>query len=134
MRQRWLLALLLIAACDKDDAKPAAGSAGPGAGAGGRTAVVDAWQKGGLEVSALSPATVAFGKDCQSGTIAKIDVLLCEFATPAEAEAAKEPALTWVGDTTGMTQASGKVLIAAADRRKADPNGRTINQLMKLAK
>jgi hypothetical protein len=33
-----------------------------------------------------------------------------------------------------MSQASGKVLVAASDRRKADPSGRTINQLMKLSK
>jgi len=32
-----------------------------------------------------------------------------------------------------MVQSRNAVLVAAADRRKADPSGRTINQLMKLA-
>jgi hypothetical protein len=33
-----------------------------------------------------------------------------------------------------MALASGKVLVAASDRRKAYPSGRTINSLMKLSK
>jgi hypothetical protein len=32
-----------------------------------------------------------------------------------------------------MSQAKGAALIAAADRRKSDPSGRTINKLSKLA-
>lgn len=120
------LVLLVVVGCEED--------AKTGAGAGGRAAVIEAWKKGGLEVSAMSPASVAFGKDCQSGTLAGVDILVCEYPTPAEAEAAKEAALGWVGDTTGMSQVSGKVVIAAADRRKADPSGRTINKMMKLAK
>lgn len=135
MKQLWIvLALFVGAGCDKEEGKPGAAGASGGASAGGRTGIVDAWKKAGLEVSALAPATVAFGKDCQSGTAGKVDVLVCEYASAAEATAAKEAALAWVGDTTGMTQASGKVLVAAADRRKADPSGRTINQMMKLAK
>lgn len=128
-----LVLVLFVAGCD--EAKPGEGGAGgKSPGTGGRAAVIDAWKKGGLEVSALTPATVAFGKDCQSGTLSGVDIIVCEFASPAEAEAAREAALGWVGDTTGMSQVSGKVLIAAADRRKADPSGRTINKMMKLAK
>jgi len=51
----------------------------------------------------------------------------------AEAKAAEDAGLTWVGDTTGASQAAGKVLVVVADRRKGDPSGRTINQMMKLA-
>ena len=51
----------------------------------------------------------------------------------AEAKAAEDAGLVWVGETTGAAQARGTLLIAAADRRKSDPSGRTINQLMKLA-
>lgn len=123
-------ALLLLAACSKDD--------GTGRGAGGgelsRDKLVAAWKQAGLLPSPMTPATVAVGKDCQSGTVNSVDVLVCQYATVDEAKAAEPKGLEWVGEATGMSQASGKVLVAAADRRKADPSGRIINQLMKLSK
>ncbi|HEY0991866.1 MAG TPA: hypothetical protein VGD80_32670, partial [Kofleriaceae bacterium] len=75
----------------------------------------------------------AFGKDCQSGTIEGIDVLLCNFGSADEARAAEDGGLAWVGQATGASQAHGAALVVLADRKKADPNGRTINRLMKLA-
>lgn len=102
-------------------------------GSAARAAVLEAWKKGGLEPSAMTAATVPFGKDCQSGTVGGVDVLVCAYPTPGEAKAAEDAGLEWVGLTTGMAQARGAVLIAAADRRKSDPSGRTINQLGKLA-
>ena len=60
-------------------------------------------------------------------------MLVCAYATAEEAKAAQDLGLQWVGDTTGAAQAKGALVIAAADRHKADPSGRTINQLMKLA-
>jgi hypothetical protein len=123
---RLALALLLAAtACGKGS-----GAAG---GSGARDDVIAAWKKGGLTPSAFAPATVAVGKDCQSGTVGAIDVLLCVYPTADEAKKSEEAGLTWVGDATGSAQASGTTLIAIADRRKSDPSGRTINQLMKLA-
>ena len=101
-------------------------------GAAARDAAVAAWKAGSLQVSALTAATVPMGKDCQSGTVGAIDVVVCVYPTPAEAKAAEEAGLAWVGETTGAAQARGTLLIAAADRRKSDPSGRTINQLMKL--
>jgi hypothetical protein len=114
--------LALGASCDK----AATGNAA-------RDAIIDAWKKGGLTPSALTPAKVDVGKDCQGGTVGTIDVLLCVYTSDADAKAAEEAGLAWVGDTTGAAQARGVVLIAAADRRKSDPSGRTINQMMKLA-
>ena len=127
----FALALLLVtASCSKDD--------GTGRGeAGGeltRDRVLEAWKKGGLTPSPMSAATVPVGQDCQSGTVNGVDVLVCQYAGIDEAKAAEPKGLTWVGEATGMSQATGKVLVAAADRRKADPSGRTINQLMKLSK
>jgi hypothetical protein len=120
--------LVALAACDK------AGEPGKAAGgAQGRDAVVEAWKAAKLTPSALTAASVQFAKDCQSGTVANVDVLLCNFASPAEAKAAETPGLSWVGAATGASQARGSVLVVVADRRKADPSGRTINQLMKLA-
>ncbi|MBA3821230.1 MAG: hypothetical protein H0X17_20265, partial [Deltaproteobacteria bacterium] len=57
-----------------------------------------------------------------------------QYTTPEESKTAEAPGLAWVGEATGMSQAAGKVLVVAADRRKADPSGRTINQVMKLSK
>jgi len=127
---RNLVLLLALASCSKDD------GTGRGAATGelSRDRVVEAWKKGGLTPSPLTAATTPVGKDCQSGTVNSVDVLVCQFATPDEAKTAEAKGLEWVGEATGMAQASGKVLVAASDRRKSDPSGRTINQLMKLSK
>ncbi len=90
------------------------------------------WKKGGLEVSAFTAATSPVGKDCATGTVAKVDVLICNFPTADAAKQASDAGLQWIGDTTGSSQARGTLVIATADRHKADPSGRTINQLFKL--
>lgn len=124
MRILGLMLLVgLAGACDK----AATGNAA-------RDNVIEAWKKGGLQPSPMTAATVDVGKDCQSGTVGAIEVLLCVYPSEADAKAAEEPGLAWVGAATGAAQARGTVLIAAADRRKSDPSGRTINQMMKLAK
>lgn len=117
---RLVLALVLVAAC---------GKGGPTS----NSAVIDAWKKGGLDVSEFKSTTSNVGKDCTSGTVNKIDVLICKFDTPDAAKAAQDAGLQWVGDTTGSSQATGSLVIAAADRHKADPSGKTINQIFKLA-
>jgi hypothetical protein len=125
---RALVIVAALAACGKaGDPDKAAPAATP------RDAVVTAWTSAKLVPSKLAAAPVAFAKDCQRGTVEKLDVLLCNFATPADAKAAEEPGLAWVGPATGASQAHGAVLIVLVDRTKADPNGRAINQLMKLA-
>ncbi len=129
MRAR-ILFLLATAACGKSDgSSPNLG----GSSAGPRDAVLEAWKKGGLTPSPMTAASVAVGKDCQSGTVGAVDALLCVYPSAADAKSAEEAGLAWVGDTTGASQASGSVLIVVADRRKSDPSGRTINQMMKLA-
>lgn len=127
---RLVLFLALVASCSKDD------GTGRGAAKGelSRDRVVEAWKKGGLTPSPFTAATVPVGKDCTSGTVNGVDVLVCQFATPDEAKAAEPKGLEWVGEATGMAQAAGKVLVAASDRRKSDPSGRTIDALMKLSK
>ena len=126
MRTSLCIAFVLLAACSKDD--------GTSVDELSRDKLVAAWKKGGLLPSPMTPATVAVGKDCQTGTVNSVDVLVCQYATVDEAKAAEPKGLEWVGSVTGMSQAAGKVLVAAADRRKADPDGKTINQLMKLSK
>lgn len=134
------LALLATGACGKGgDPRIGAGSAGgsatAGAGAGDqrRAAVVAAWRKAGLAPSELVAATVPIGDDCATGKVSGVDVAVCAFATAALAKQAEERGLAWVGSTTGMAQAHGTVVIAAADRAHADPHGKTINALMKQA-
>lgn len=121
-----LAAALAAAACDKGEtASPAAG---------GTTAVLDAWKKLGLTVGAFEKADAAKygGGDCRAGTVSGIDTVLCTFKTPEEAEAAQAKGLAAVGDTTGASVASGSMLLVVADRGKADPSGRTINQMTKV--
>jgi hypothetical protein len=148
--KRAILLGLLAAGCGKGDSGGSAGSNGSGAamgstGAGGsaaaapakgpREALLDAWRAGGLTPSAFTPSAPSpMGKDCTAGTVNGVEVKLCLFGAPAEAKAAEDPALGWVGQATGAAQAHGVVLIAVADRHKADPTGRTINQLFKLAR
>jgi hypothetical protein len=126
---RVLLVVLVAAACGKSSEPSGAGSAAP---ATPRDAVVAAWKADKLAPQ-LAAAQVSVGKDCQAGAVEQLDVLVCNFATPAEAKAAEAAGNAWVGAATGASQAHGAALIVIADRKKADPNGRTINRLMKLA-
>jgi hypothetical protein len=76
---------------------------------------------------------VPIGKDCTSGTVNNIDVVMCQFASAGDAKTGEKAGWTWVGETTGTAWTSGTVVIAAADRKAADKSGKTMNQLMKLA-
>jgi hypothetical protein len=122
-----VLALALAAGaagCDK--------GGGGAAAAGGASAVLDAWKAAGLTVSAMTPdKSGAIGADCSAGTVSGVDVVLCKFATPDEAKAAEAKGLAWIGDTTGAALAHANMLVAVADRRAADPTGRTINTITK---
>lgn len=120
MMRSWFLIALAVVGCSKEK------------GATSRDGVVEAWKKGGLEPSALTAAKTDVGTDCASGTVNKIDVLVCTFKSEKEAKDAEDKGLTWVGDNTGASKAQGEMLIVVADRKKADPNGKVINQLITL--
>ena len=119
-----VIAAVALAACSKSGSDK---SATP------RDKVLEAWKAGKIEPTAMAAAQVAVGKDCQSGRVEAIDVLICNFASPAEAKAAEDAGLAWVGQATGASQARGPALVVVADRKKSDPNGRLINSLLKLA-
>jgi hypothetical protein len=119
----WLV--LALVACGGSKSAPS----GPGA----RAAAIDAWKQAGLDVSAFAPATASAGKDCAAGTVAKLDVLVCNYGSVDDAIHAADLGLQWVGDTTGSSQARGTLVIAVADRHKADPHGKTMNQIFNLA-
>ena len=120
---RYLALVIALAACGKST--PTGGAA--------RDALAAAGQTGGLAPAAFTPAKTDVGKDCQATTVAKLDVLVCVYGSEADAKAAEDPGLKWVGDTTGAARAKGTLLIAVADRHGSDPDGKTINQLYKLA-
>jgi hypothetical protein len=122
----FLVIAIALCACSKKSDSPAAAT--------GRDELLFTWKKAGLQpgtfVAAQAPNV---GADCASTTVNNLDVLVCQYGTEAEAKAAEDKGLAWVGDTTGSSQAHGKLLVVAADRKKADPNGKSINQLEKLA-
>ena len=116
-----LALILVLAAC---------GSGGNAS----RDALIAAWKTGGLAPSAFTAVKDSpVGKDCQAGTVNSVDVMVCSYATADEAKTAQDLGLKWVGDTTGISRAKGSLLIVAADRKKSDPKGDTINKLVKLA-
>jgi hypothetical protein len=119
---RGLIAFVALAACsgERSVATP-------------RDAVLEAWKADKLAPSALAAQTVAFGKDCQGGAVEGIEILVCNYPSPAEAKAAEDAGLGWVGQATGASQARGAALVVLADRKKADPSGKTMNRLLKLA-
>jgi hypothetical protein len=119
--KRLLLITVALVACGK-------GKQGPSS----RDGVIDAWKKGGLEPSAFTAAKTDVGKDCASGTVSKLDVLVCTFASDKDAAAAQDAAYKWIGDTTGVAKPLGEMLVVVADRKKADPQGKVINQIVTL--
>jgi hypothetical protein len=133
MRITSLVLCVALAACGKADPADKAAGGSAAAAIAPRDAVLGAWKTAKLNPPAFAPATVAFGKDCQAGAIGGLDVLVCNFASAADAKAAEDSGLGWIGGATGASQAHGSALIVVADRKKADPNGRMINQLLKLA-
>ncbi len=133
MKASWILLGVLVACGGKDEAaspeatKPTDDTAKPLSEA--QQSVVAAWKKAGIDTTLK--ASTGFGKDCSAGTIDKLEVVICEYGSADEAKKAEQPGLEWVGTTTGAAWASGSLVIAVADRKKTDPHGKTINQLMK---
>lgn len=126
MRAALAIALALVAGACEEGKTPAA--------AKGVDGVVAAWRSAGMTVTAFSPADGArYGKgECKAGQVNGVDAVLCSYKSPEEAKAAQPAALATVGETTGAALAEGSVLMVVADRRKADPEGRTINQATKV--
>jgi hypothetical protein len=124
-----LLIGIIAAVAGKSGAKPSISSPPPAEA----PAVLDTWKQAGLTLSAFTPADgKAVGGECQSGTVGGVDVELCNFSDASAAKKAEERGLSVVGETTGVSISQGSMLLIAADRRKADPSGRTINQIAKL--
>lgn len=119
------LAVTLVACSKAPEGKAEGKAEGP-------SGLVAKWTKAGLTVSALTEdKSGAIGPSCKRGTVSGVDVVHCTFPGEAEAKAAEAKALEWVADATGAALVAGKELLAVADRRGADPSGRTINAVTK---
>ena len=130
----WIVGVLVVvAACSKDDTAGVTPMTATKEATSPRDVVFDAWKAGGLTLSPFETANTQVGQDCTRGKVGSLDVLVCTYGSSDAAKAAEAAAYRWVGDTTGAAQARGSLVIAIADRVKSDPNGKTINQLMKLA-
>ncbi len=128
-RERWRAlavagARALLGACDKDAAK---------AGGTSDDAMVGAWRKAGLEVSALTTvdAKAFSAQACRGGTVSGVDVVLCAYDSGEDASAAEDLGLATLGDATGAAIARGARLLVVVDRRKTDPSGRTIDAIIR---
>ncbi len=118
---RAALAMLLVCgalACSKGDG-------------GGADGVLAAWKKAGFEPAAFEPVKADLQGDarCHAGAIKGIEATLCELPSVADASRAEAAALATLKETTGLALAEGKLLLVLADRKHADPSGRTMNEL-----
>jgi hypothetical protein len=92
--------------------------------------LVKGWKDQGLETSAFSDVgSSELGQKCKVGVVAGLDVTVCEYPDAAQAKTAEEKGLTIVGEATGASISQGQLLLVVADRRKADPDGKKLNQL-----
>jgi hypothetical protein len=116
-------ASVTVSACDK----------GKPAGAAADDALIGAWRKAGLEVSALTTVDAApySANACRGGTVSGVDVVLCTYDSGEDATAAEDLGLTSIAGATGASLAHGARLLVVADRRKSDPSGRTIDQIIR---
>jgi hypothetical protein len=124
-RSMLVLVLVVAAAACSDEGASAAG---------GADRVIAAWKKAGLTPTAFDAADGARygGGTCRAGQVNGVDVVLCAYPSAEEASAAAAAGLETIGETTGSAISQGSMLLVVADRRKADPEGRTINQLTKI--
>jgi hypothetical protein len=130
MRAAILIAAALLAVgCDKSETKSKA-AASPAA----NKDVLAAWKKAGLTVTSVAEADGApFGDgDCTSVQVYGVDVVVCQYASADLAKQAEAKGLEVVGETTGVSISRGPLLLVVADRRKADPEGRAINQISQI--
>ena len=99
-----------------------------------RDGVISAWKKAGLELTtvAVYDSKKLGGGDCVRGMIKAIPTTLCTFPDATIAESAQPAGLQIVGKTTGAALVSGAMLLVVADPSKADPQGRTINDITKV--
>lgn len=129
MRAILLCALLAAAGCEKENAAKAAPTP-----LTSEEAVFAKWRDASLQLTTFDVADGEKygGGACKAGQVNGVDAVICTYDTPEAAEAARPKALEVIGAATGAALAAGSLLLVVVDRRKADPEGRTINQATKI--
>ena len=90
------------------------------------------WRDAGLEPGGFAdvdPGSLG-ASECQSGAVAALEVTLCEFSSAAAASRAIAPTERSLQEYTAVVASERQRLLIVADRRSADPSGKTINKLV----
>ncbi len=106
-----------------------------GCGKSGVAAELAAFKDAGHAVSQFTETDAAGlgAKKCETGTVDKMAVLLCEYGNSEGAAHGHAAAEKWGGETgTVVVLHRGGVLFALADRDHTDPNGKSISALTKI--
>jgi len=145
-----VLGLCLAAAvtgCGKKDAAGTPGAAtgpaaaGPAAATPGTAGtpfpapIVSRLKDEGFTVGAFATtAPEAYGaRRCVRGEVDQLDVLLCEYPSPAAAAAGKQLATFAAGAVSGASRQADAVMVTVADRKQVDLSGKRINRLLRAA-
>jgi len=141
MSRSAILALVALASvglapagCGKS--KPAAGGAPAHVDGTPHTdAVLDAWKSAGLAPNGFTavvpvPYLAAY---CERGAVAGVDATVCEYTDDGALDRGQQQVKDeWAraGVHTGVVLRDKRTLLSAVDHELADPNGKTINQLI----
>ena len=108
--------------------------AGSGCGKSGIAQAIGSFKDGGHAVSefADTDASALNAKKCQTGTIDRLTVLLCEYESAESAAMGTSAAETWGANTGTVVVLHRKsTLFAVSDGSHADPDGKIIAALSK---
>ena len=97
--------------------------------------VLSAWTQAELAPTGFDDfKNESLGKDalCKQGKVQGVETTLCQYPSVDAARAAYPAGLSYVGEITGLTLTSGKLLLIVADRDNKDPTGRTINKAAQI--
>jgi hypothetical protein len=94
--------------------------------------VSSAFQGAGLksELAAAPDATKFHAAKCMTGSVEQVDTVVCEYASADAVAQGKTDGDAWIADaTTGAVLDNGRALLAVADRKHVDPNGKAIHKI-----
>ncbi len=122
---RLLLICVLAAAC----------SSKPTPGGIRLDQVTKALESGGIKTAPLettSPTKFSALK-CVTGMLDNLETVVCEYGSREAVLAGRKAAEGWVGSaTTAIVLDNGLTMLVAADRGRADPNGKQLNKMAAL--
>jgi len=125
------LSVLLAAGCSRKDAAAGATKNVP-AFQGPVLAALKSAQltPGEFEVTAAKPYQA---RSCVRGQVDRLDVMLCDYPDEPTAKNAEPSLLQFVaGAGSGAVRRAGTLALAAADRHRVDPEGKTLNHLLQV--